>query len=74
MEFQWKFSMSDTTISSNFSGAKLYDKNNIHTKLRSLQSRNVLRIGLGAHINHNYTQTRRIFLPMETEAWSCQNL
>lgn len=61
-----KINMNDTTISTNFGGAKLYDKNNIHTKLRNLQSRNVL--GLGAHINCNYIQIRCMFLPMEIEA------
>lgn len=55
-EFQLKFNLNNTIILTDFDRAELYDKNNIHTKLRNLQSRNILVIGLGAHINHNYTQ------------------
>ena len=33
-----KINMNDTTILTNFGGAQLYDENNIHTKLRNLQS------------------------------------
>lgn len=57
-EFRLKFNLNNTIILTNFDRAKLYDKNSIHTKLRNLQSRNVLGIGLGAHINHNYIQIR----------------
>ena len=53
MEFQLKSNMNDTTILTNFGGAKLYDKNNIHTKVRNPWSRNVLGLNLGAHINYN---------------------
>lgn len=61
LEFQLKFNMNDTTILTNFGRAKLYDKNNFHTKLRKLERRNVVGIGLGAHVNLNYTQTRWLF-------------
>lgn len=67
LEFKLKFKVNDATILTNFGGVKLYNKNNIYTKLRNLWSRNVLEIGLGTHINHNYSQTSWIFLPMEIE-------
>ena len=46
LEFQLKSNMNDTTILTNFDGAKLYDKNNIHTKVRNLWNRNVLGLNL----------------------------
>lgn len=65
--------MNDTTILTNFGGAKRYAKNNIHTKVKNPWSRNVLGLNLGAHINYNCIYNyiyiciylRRMFLLMD---------
>ena len=81
LEFQLKSNMNDTTILTNFGGAKLYDKNNIHTKVRNLWNRNVLGLNVGAHISYNciYNNIYMYIFSMYVstvgkEALSCQNL
>lgn len=73
--------MNDTTILNNFDGAKLYDKNHIHSKVRNLWSRNVLGLNLGAYINYNCIYNYISMYIFKTyvstdgqETWSCQNL
>jgi hypothetical protein len=60
-----KLSLCGNNTNTNFGGAQRGGKNNVLTKLRNLWSRNVLGIGCGTHVIHNFVQTSCDILPIE---------